>query len=792
MDKRNFAFVALFSLALVGTNIGFHYWNEHQKQAYQRQLADYEAQIEKQEKGRLKAQTFTLDRLPKVTFTKSPALIFTDSRFAVFFNDKNPPKSAGSLPLFSFEQKPLNCAIYLDPKFDNFVDACKSFSLDTSTKKLVTLTVNTAGDFVRTYPAWVNSDLTLSSPLNEQEGGFNPQTVESGLLWLQYQEHAIPVGYIAQDGSNLIAIPFAGFEAFNNIASKAPVASSSSKQQLFVLENAYMQLVINSKGGSLSEINLPFESKDSSSLIKESRSDRDILTQSPENAKFPLEPCLAVSEDGQSYTVEPKLGGYYPLVRRQLKTASASTTPLKGYEALSLVGPYPELSQLDYKLIEQDSHHLVLEARDPQRRIRRTYQLPTDAQKEPYIFETTLEIDGDRSNLWVSTGVPEAEVGSASPLPVMKYRLTRGRYSDIENFEVPKTSETIDNVHPDWVCNGNAFFAILMDPVRNQFPGVKLEKVEGNLAPSRLTQIDAKWNKHPAESLPGYRMLLPVPSESSQKLHLRVMAGPLSDSVLSQLDETYADPKSGYDPKYSSTLSFTGWFSSVLRPFSSFMMLLMNLFHAVSGSWVLSILLLTCVLRLMMYPLNAKSNRSMKAMQEIAPKVEALQQRYKNDPKKAQAEMIALYRQHGVNPLSGCLPILIQIPFLFSMLHLFKTNFALRGASFIPGWIDDLAAPDVLFSWGYSLPVVGSDFHLLPILLGLTMLAQGMLNSSQKANLSETQRQQKAMNNVMTLAFTFMFYSLPAGLNLYWLFSSLLGIAQQAWQSGRFSMKKKS
>jgi YidC/Oxa1 family membrane protein insertase len=182
----------------------------------------------------------------------------------------------------------------------------------------------------------------------------------------------------------------------------------------------------------------------------------------------------------------------------------------------------------------------------------------------------------------------------------------------------------------------------------------------------------------------------------------------------------------------------------------------------------------------------------MKAMQEISPKVEAIQQRYKNEPQKAQAEIVALYRENGVNPLSGCLPILIQIPFLFSMLHLFKTNFSLRGASFIPGWIDDLAAPDVLFNWGYPLPFIGSDFHLLPILLGLTMLAQGLLNSSAKASMNETQRQQKAMNNVMTIAFTFMFYSLPAGLNLYWLFSSLLGIVQQAWQSGKFSTKKHS
>lgn len=791
MDKRNFAFVALFSLALIGTNIGFHYWNEQQKQEYRRKLTEYEAHIENQEKARLKALTFTLDRLPKLTPSESPSLRFNDSHFAVYLGEQKPTKSVENLPLFSFQQEPVNCSIYLDSKFEEFTQACRSFSLDSSEKRIVTLTVNTPGNFVRTFPALIHQDMTISSPLKETEGGFNPQNLENGLIWIQYDAYAIPVGYSASDGSKLIAIAFAQFEAFNKVFSQAPALKLSSNEQFFVLENPYMQLVISSKGGGLCEINLPFEGKDSPSVVKESQGDRDILAQSPANANFPLNPAQAVGLDGKAYTLQPKLGGYYPLLRRPIKTTSGSVQPIaKAYETLALVGSYAEISQLDYKLIEQDATHIVLEARDPQRHIRRTYQLPKEPQKEPYVFETTVEVDGDRSNLWLSTGVPEAEVGSASPLPVMKYRLTKGRYSDIENFDVPKTSETLDGVHPDWICNGNSFFAILIDPIDNVFSGIKTDKIEGNLAPSRLTQIDLQWQKHTAEALPGYRMLMQVPNEKAQKLHLRVMAGPLADSVLSQLDETYSDPKTGSNPEYSSTLSFTGWFSFVLRPFSSFMMLLMNLFYAGTHSWVLSIFLLTVALRLMMYPLNAKSNRSMKAMQEIAPKVEALQQRYKNDPQKAQAEIVVLYRENGVNPLSGCLPILIQIPFLFSMLHLFKTNFSLRGASFIPGWIDDLAAPDVLFNWGYPIPFIGSDFHLLPVLLGLTMLAQGMLNSSAKATMNETQRQQKAMNNVMTIAFTFMFYSLPAGLNLYWLFSSLLGIVQQAWQSGRFSAKK--
>ena len=134
---------------------------------------------------------------------------------------------------------------------------------------------------------------------------------------------------------------------------------------------------------------------------------------------------------------------------------------------------------------------------------------------------------------------------------------------------------------------------------------------------------------------------------------------------------------------------------------SSFLYL-MNFFHTLTGSWAFSIVLLTVALRIMLYPLNAWSTKSMVRMQQIAPEVTAIQERNKKDPKKAQLEIMNLYRERGVNPVSGCFPLLIQMPFFIGMFDLLKSTFELRGASFIPGWIDDLTAPDVLFSWNMS------------------------------------------------------------------------------------------
>jgi YidC/Oxa1 family membrane protein insertase len=150
-----------------------------------------------------------------------------------------------------------------------------------------------------------------------------------------------------------------------------------------------------------------------------------------------------------------------------------------------------------------------------------------------------------------------------------------------------------------------------------------------------------------------------------------------------------------------------------------------------------------------------------------------------------------LYRERGVNPVSGCLPLLIQMPFLIGMFDLLKSTFELRGASFIPGWIDNLTAPDVLFSWKTPIFFIGNQFHLLPVLLGLVMFFQQRMMSPLPKDQSlwtEQQRQQRFMGNIMTVVFTVMFYHFPSGLNIYWLSSILLGMLQQYWTTR--SMKK--
>ncbi len=393
-----------------------------------------------------------------------------------------------------------------------------------------------------------------------------------------------------------------------------------------------------------------------------------------------------------------------------------------------------------------------------------------------------LQIDGNAQGVWITSGVPEVELLSGSFSPMLRYQRTTGKTSEVETIDLSDKNPiaTTGSFTPNWISNSNGFLGIILDPLKNDGIGYRAEKIGGTLVPTRLTLIDAGHNLYPAANYPGYETYLPMKSGSVQ--NFRIFAGPFDETLLKDLDDLYDDPLNNYTPDYVNAQSIQGWFSFISQPFSKFLSLLLRMFYSVTYSWGFSIILLTIALRLMMYPLNNWSIKSTIKMQEIAPKIKAIQEKHKKDPKKGQMEIMNLYRQQGINPFSGCFPILLQMPFLIGMFYLLKSTFPLRGASFIPGWIDNLAAPDVLFSWDTPILLIGTQFHLLPIILGLTMFLQQKMTSKtpkDTKDLSESQKQQKMMGYMMSIVFTVMFYGFPSGLNIYFISSTLLGILQQ-------------
>ena len=209
------------------------------------------------------------------------------------------------------------------------------------------------------------------------------------------------------------------------------------------------------------------------------------------------------------------------------------------------------------------------------------------------------------------------------------------------------------------------------------------------------------------------------------------------------------------------------------------MVWLLNIFHSVISNYGVAIILLTIFVRLVFWPLTRKSTEGMKKMQEIQPLLKELQTRFKDNPQRLQQETFALYREKKVNPLSSCLPMLIQIPIFIALFNVLRSMVELRYAGFL--WIDDLSAPEHLFASTFSF--IGG-LNILPILMAATMYLQSKLTPS-----AGDKNQQRMMMVFMPLMMLVMFYNFASALSLYWTVSQVLSIIQM-WMMRREAARK--
>jgi YidC/Oxa1 family membrane protein insertase len=211
-----------------------------------------------------------------------------------------------------------------------------------------------------------------------------------------------------------------------------------------------------------------------------------------------------------------------------------------------------------------------------------------------------------------------------------------------------------------------------------------------------------------------------------------------------------------------------GWFPSLTRFFTW----VLTATHAIVPNYGVAIILITIVVRLLLAPLMARQMRSMKRMSVLQPRMKEIQERFPDDRQKQSEAMMALYKEAGVNPLSmmtGCLPMLLQIPVFIGFYYALQGAIQLRQQPFV-GWIDDLSQPEALF----VIPGIDLPVRLLPILMGASMVLQQKLTPS-----TMDPAQARMMLIVMPVMFTVMFYQFASGLVLYWFVSTLLGIGQQ-------------
>ncbi len=208
---------------------------------------------------------------------------------------------------------------------------------------------------------------------------------------------------------------------------------------------------------------------------------------------------------------------------------------------------------------------------------------------------------------------------------------------------------------------------------------------------------------------------------------------------------------------------------------SQILLQLLEFFYKIVHSWGWAIIILSIAIYLLLFPLTLKQLRSMKEMQSLQPRVEELRKTYKDNPQKLNKATMELYREHKVNPLGGCLPLLLQMPIFFALYQALMRSVVLKGARFF--WIRDLAEPDRLFILPKSLPIIGNEINILPLLMMIGMFVQQKMSSVKSGGTS--QEQQKIMLIIFPLMFGFIFYKMPSGLVLYWFVNSMLMLANQ-------------
>ncbi|NQY93010.1 MAG: membrane protein insertase YidC [Campylobacteraceae bacterium] len=233
----------------------------------------------------------------------------------------------------------------------------------------------------------------------------------------------------------------------------------------------------------------------------------------------------------------------------------------------------------------------------------------------------------------------------------------------------------------------------------------------------------------------------------------------------------YMGPKefeslSALNPELEDVIEY-GFFTFIAKPMFTFL----NFLHGYIGNWGWTIVALTLLIKLALYPLSYKGMVSMQKLKDLAPKVKEIQAKYKNDKQKASMHMMELYKKHGANPMGGCLPIVLQIPVFFAIYRVLLNSIELKGSEWI-FWITDLALMD--------------PFFVLPVLMGATMYLQQKITPNTMQD-----EMQKKIFQFLPIIFTFFFLWFPAGLTLYWFINNVFTVSQQYYINKLFDKRRK-
>jgi YidC/Oxa1 family membrane protein insertase len=351
------------------------------------------------------------------------------------------------------------------------------------------------------------------------------------------------------------------------------------------------------------------------------------------------------------------------------------------------------------------------------------------------VWENSLKLTEYRSDL-------EGSHAEAFSLMGGELEVLDAAHKD-ENYKSDLSGNT------DWVASRIKYFCIAMIA---QNP-----KASGSFLTGNYTSLpDEGFEKNYSIALKEI-----VKNDRLEKNEFKIYLGPVDYSILK-------DMNIGLEKIMRFSLDF------IVRPIAQYVILPFFLFiHNFISNWGIVIIVFSIVMKVVLTPFTRYQMKSMKKMSELQPKMNAIREKYKDEPQKQQQMVMRMYKEEKINPASGCLPMLLQLPILYALFGVFNSTIELRQAYF-GLWIRDLSVPDVIFKLPFKIPLFGiSDISGLALLMGITMFIQ------QKMTIKDPK--QKAMVYLMPIMLTLLFTTLPAGLNLYYFMFNLLSIAEQIY-----------
>ncbi|TLD40242.1 MAG: Inner membrane protein translocase component YidC, long form [Candidatus Jettenia ecosi] len=311
-----------------------------------------------------------------------------------------------------------------------------------------------------------------------------------------------------------------------------------------------------------------------------------------------------------------------------------------------------------------------------------------------------------------------------------------------------------ESVGISWAGSMNKYFATILKPASSDWVGA----VNAQAFDAQGIPINEKA-EHGDFMVSIQTNKLRIPPHDMVKHSYLYFVGPKKEEILKHYETLDA-------------LLTYGWLNAISKALLAFL----NAVHRVLPNYGLSIIVLTILIKMILFPLTKKSQVSMFRMQQLQPMINQLKEKYKHDKQRMGKEQMLLFKKYGANPMSGCLPMLLQLPVFFALFRTLQLSFEMRQAPFVL-WINDLSRPDTLMTLPFTIPFIGNALNILPLVMTGASFVQ--MKTTPKAPAADPQAQaQQKMMSFMPIMFAFILYNMPSGLTLYWTVSTVFSIIE--------------